>query len=386
MDVRIRPGKLHGKINAVASKSYAHRVLIASALCDSPTKVHIRNISQDIEATLRAITDLGAEVEVLDNCYTVKPIQKQLEPIIRCGESGTTARLILPIAAAIYNRAVVSGSGTLLSRPFKSLCDTMSANGCVFDRVALPISFRGKIRPGVYEISGSESSQYISALMYALPLLDGESEIRLTSTVQSEGYIDMTREVLREFGINGGFKTQGGERYVSPGEISVQGDWSNAAFFLCAGVEVMGLKEDSLQRDKAFLSVRNKQEIDVGNIPDLVPVLAVNAATKNKMLRLYNAGRLKLKESDRLESVSAMINSLGGRANADDDELTIYANGSLTGGIVDSFNDHRIVMSAAIASCFCEKDVIIRNAEAVEKSYPTFFDDFRKLGGDFDVI
>ena len=386
MDIRITPRPLAGSIEAIASKSYAHRALIAAALCDSPTRIFLNRRSKDIDATIAALSALGSPITVDADYITVFPMGKVSNPVVFCSESGTTARMLLPIAAALYESAVFTGEGSLLSRPFAILCDAMTANGCHFDSNMLPISYRGKLNSGTYEISGSESSQYISGLLFALPLLGGCSRLLLTSPLQSAGYVDMTLDVLRRFGISGGYESAGDEVYSSPGDLVVEGDWSNAAFWLAAGVDVTGLNADSCQKDKLFLPLSQSLEVDAGDVPDLVPILAVAAAGRQGSVSICNASRLKIKESNRLESVMQLLTSLGGDSEMLADGLVIHGRGSLRGGVVDSFNDHRVVMAAAIASTFCEGTVVIKNAEAVEKSYPTFFDDFRKLGGIADVL
>lgn len=386
MNITITPHRLEGTIEAIASKSYAHRIIMASALADKPSNIECNGISKDIEATVNAVNDLGANAVIKNNTIYVEPIrQKDTPPVIHVGESGTTARMILPIATALYTKGTLTGEGSLLKRPFAPLCNSVREHGIYFSNTFLPISFEGRMKSGEYKISGSESSQYISALMYALPLLNGESRINLTSPLSSKGYVDITSEVLQQFGINGGFETKGNEKYRSPGNIKVEGDWSNAAFWLSLGIKVTGLNPSSKQMDRLFLEVKDECEIDADNIPDLVPILSVYAASKAGKTRIFNAQRLRIKESDRLESVSQMIKSLGGDIEVTSSELIINGTGKLMGGTVDSYNDHRIVMSAAVASCFCEDKVVIKNAEAVNKSYPQFFEHFKALGGIINV-
>lgn len=386
MNICINPARLQGKIEAISSKSYAHRIIMASALCDKPTFIKLNGISKDIEATVNAVNALGASAVIKESSITVEPIKSRTDiPVIHVNESGTTARMILPIATALYEKGVLTGEGSLLKRPFAPLCGALSEHGIKFSDTFLPISFEGKMESGEYMIEGSQSSQYISALMFALPLLSGNSKITLTSPLASKGYVDITSDVLQKFGVSGGFETKGGEKYISPGEINVEGDWSNSAFWLAAGIEVTGLNPHSEQKDSLFLNVNGKEAIDAEDIPDLVPILSVCAATRPGKTRIYNTRRLRIKESDRIESVCAMISDLGGEIIATDNEMIINGKPKLKGGYVNSFNDHRIVMSAAIASCFCENKVTIIGAEAVNKSYPRFFEDFCALGGKINV-
>ena len=386
MIVTITPALLNGSIEAIASKSYAHRIIIASALADKPTEIYINGISNDIIDTVNAVNALGAKAVINDNTISVEPISKKSdEVIIEITESGTTARMILPIACALYKKGIITGRGSLTARPFAPLCEAIAEHGVSFEDMAMPINFEGKMSAGEYKISGSESSQYISALLYTLPLLKGESKVTLTSPLASEGYVDITLDVLKRFGITGGYECKGNEKYTSPEKIWVEGDWSNAAFWLCAGVDVMGLNYNSCQRDRLFDCVKDLCEIDAEHIPDLVPILSVYAAGKKDTTRIHNVSRLRIKESDRINSVCDMITSLGGDIEANDNEIVIHGKGYLDGGVVNSYNDHRIVMSAAIASCICKNKVIIRGCEAVNKSYPNFFNDFNSLGGKADV-
>ncbi len=385
MEVKITPRKLSGSIDAISSKSYAHRILLASALCKEPTKIHINHFSQDIDASIETITALGATVEKSKDGVLVTPgkIPETLD--VFCHESGTTARLVLPIMAAINDKGTLNGSGSLPSRPFLELCKAMEENGTSFTQYNLPISYTNRLNSGTYSLPGDKSSQYISGLMFALPILGGDSKINLTTQLQSSGYVDITIDVLKKFGIDASYDIKGGQSYISPREIIVEGDWSNASYWLCCGILPNHLNENSVQKDKLFKLVCDDEEIDAMEIPDLVPALAVYATQKSKPTKIVNIERLRIKESDRVTSVANMIKSLGGKIDINEEYMMIYPS-NLVGGEVDSYNDHRIVMSAAIASCFCTGDVIIKNAEAVNKSYPAFFDDFRKLGGVVDVL
>ena len=386
MNVKILPSKLSGHIQAIASKSYAHRTLIAAALSDRPTTFHLNSMSQDIHATINALGCLGSHITIEDDKVTVNPINLKENPSVFCKESGTTARLLLPVMAAICDKGTLSGEGSLLNRPFEALCNAISENGCNFESKHMPIYFSGKMEPGDYRITGKESSQYVSALMFALPLLNGNSRIVLTSPLQSSGYVDVTLDVLRQFSIKSGYEIEGKQKFISPSIINVEGDWSNAAFWIAAGVEDTSLNKDSLQKDKLFLTLRNQREIDVADVPDLVPILAVCATLSNKVTFFNNANRLQFKESNRLNTTSKMLVNLGADVEVKDDGLIVYGKGKLLGGITDSYNDHRIAMAAAIASCFCENEVVITNADAVNKSYPEFFTHFNSLGGRAHVI
>jgi len=391
MDIKIEPARLSGSIAAIPSKSYAHRILTACALADKPTEVLMEVISDDIRSASQSLTALGTELKAEQDSVIVSPIRSVYCPSVNCGESGTMARFLLPIAAALYDNGVITGEGSLLNRPFETLCDVLERNGCTFISKKMPISFHGRIKHGNYKIRGDESSQYISGLLFALPLLDGDSKITLTTPFESSGYVDMTLHVLKIFGIaigceHGVFEIKGRQTYRSPKTITVEGDWSNAAFWLAAGVDVTGLDTDSLQKDKQILTVKDENEIDASEIPDLAPILSVMAAVKNSVTRIYNVRRLRLKESDRIKSTANMLLSLGCETAAYDNEIVISGCGKMRGGTVDGANDHRIVMAAAIASCFCIQPVTIIGAQAVNKTYHDFFEDFNRLGGRAVVV
>lgn len=401
MTVKIEPGPLSGSVPAIMSKSHAHRVMIAAALSDRPVNVILNCISKDIEATSACIQALGGKVEPMDKGLRVTPAPCQLsddaEPVLHCGESGSTARFLMPVAAAICRQSIFTGAGRLPQRPFAPLCEAMAAGGVICDSPLLPMKITGKMRPGTFVIDGNVSSQYISGLLFALPLLAGDSEIVLRTPLESTGYVDLTISVLADFGITvcrteQGFRVPGPQKYRGKESIEIEGDWSNAAFWLVASaigdsVDVEGLNPDSCQRDKQILALINMvcQEdrfcVDVADIPDLVPILAVLACACRKSSLIENAGRLRIKESDRLSTVAEMIWNLGGNVEELADGLIISGTGRLRGGIVESYNDHRIAMAAAVASVICDEPVIIRDAGAVAKSYPHFFEDFKKLGG-----
>lgn len=395
MDIKITPSRLSGTVSAISSKSDAHRKIIASALCHQPTFIEINEYSKDIDATLSAIKALGGDFEKADDGVRITPAKPCKSADVDCGESGSTARFLLPVAAVLCESATFTGQGRLPERPFSDLVREMKKNGCEINSDLLPITVSGGLRSGIYTLSGNVSSQYISGLLFALPLLSGESRIVLTSPLESAGYVEMTIDTLREFGVHI-VKEENGylikpQEYKTKGRYFVEGDWSNGAFWIVADklmgdVAVTGLCEKSIQGDKAIAKILEKTEIDAGQIPDLVPILSVLAAGKVGKTVIKNAGRLKLKESDRLMTTAELINSLGGEATYDDDSITITGCGKLSGGRVNGYGDHRIVMSAVVASCICENEVIVTGAEAVNKSYPRFFDDFKKLGGVFCVI
>ena len=401
MTATVRPGLLSGTLPAVSSKSHAHRVMIAAALSDRPTELYLNCISKDIAATAACIRALGGDAIPTETGYRISPVRRPFPtdtmPVLHCGESGSTARFLMPVAAAVCTRSLFTGEGRLPQRPFAPLCEAMAANGISCDRETLPMRLSGKLRAGTFEIDGNISSQYISGLLFALPLLEAESEILLRTPLESSGYVDLTVSVLKDFGItvhgtDRGFRVPGGQRYRGKPSVQIEGDWSNAAFWLVASaigapIRIDGLNPDSCQRDKQILPlIQMTRECgcfraDVRDIPDLVPILAVLACSGKGVSVMENAGRLRLKESDRLLAVAEMIRNLGGTAEEQTDRLIITGTGSLRGGSVNSYNDHRIAMAAAVASILCKEPVSVLDAGAVAKSYPHFFEDFKKLGG-----
>lgn len=424
MDIRIEPRKLMGEVRAISSKSDVHRVMIGAALAKGVSNIAFTTLSEDIKATINVLTSIGAEVNISgtdgDYTATVCGIKKVNEnAILDANECGTTARLILPVAAALCNSFTLTGKNGLLKRPFKELCDAMEPNGTKCSGSLLPIMAKGKLKSGVFTIRGDVSSQYISGLLFALPLLDGDSEIRLTAPLVSAGYVDMTLKTLGLFGINiekttDGFFVKGNQKYIPCEFLSAEGDWSNAAFWLSAGtisgdITVKGLDTDSLQKDKDVLKIftrafsnftvykdkkgiRTYQSDDLSgvdfngeDIPDILPVLAtVLSLAKGKSV-ITGASRLRIKESDRIKTTVNMLKALGADIEGTDDGFIINGVEGFTGGEVDSANDHRIAMCAAIASQRASGDVIIKGAECVNKSYPTFFKDFEKLGGKYSA-
>ena len=396
MNVKITPAKLSGNIRAIASKSYAHRAIIAAALADESTEIILNTTSMDIETTLSCMRAMGAEIAKTERGFLITPIKKVIKGItLDCGESGSTARFLIPLAAAIGSETVFTGHGRLPERPQKELVDAITSGGGRASGDKLPMTVYGGMKSGVYEISGDISSQYVTGLMFALAALEGNSEIHLTSPLQSAPYVDITMQVLRDFGVKiekeeSSYKIQGG-KFVSPREYFVEGDWSNAAFWLVASrmgsdIAVTGLRPDSLQGDKAVLTATGQEEIDASQIPDLVPILAVYAASRKGQTRIINAERLRIKESDRLSTVTENLKALGADVQELPAGLIINGSGRLYGGKTEGSGDHRIVMAMAIAATICETSVIIEGAEAVAKSYPNFFEDYNVLGGKADVL
>ncbi|MCE5188636.1 MAG: 3-phosphoshikimate 1-carboxyvinyltransferase [Eubacteriales bacterium] len=417
MIATIQPAPLSGEISAIASKSDAHRLLILTALSAGESRIFMEQRSEDIDATIGCLRALGAEIDVRTDGVSVRGIeQAAVQPLLDCGESGSTLRFLLPVAAAICERARFSGGGRLPERPIDELMRAMQAHNVQFSAERLPFETKGRLTGGLFELPGNISSQYLTGLLLALALVAPDSIVRLTTPLESASYVDLTLNALKRFGVNvlvrnREYRILGNQRFKSPGNLRVEGDWSNGSFFLAAGalgapVTVKGLNLASPQGDRAILdalmafgarveatadAVRVSPAplrgctIDVGGTPDLLPVLAVLGACAKGETRLENAARLRLKESDRLASVSAMLRALGADAEELPDAL-IVRGGRLSGGEVNSFHDHRIAMAAALAAIRSEREVRILDADAVNKSYPAFYTDYHHLGGIVNVV
>lgn len=394
MDITIFPGKLSGEISVIPSKSQAHRLLICAAFADGPTTLLCPETNRDIEATAQCLNALGANIQRTDSGYHVIPaasIPKNAQ--LNCHDSGSTLRFLLPVVGALGVDTTFFLEGRLPSRPLSPLWEEMERMGCKLTRHA-PNQLRcqGQLLPGEYTIDGSISSQFITGLLFAAALMEGNSQIHLTGKVESRPYITMTQQAMASFCVmSENFCVSSEKKYHTPGTIRVEGDWSNGAFFLAAAalgndLSVQNLSVVSPQGDRAVRELLPRLQenivISAADIPDLVPILSVAAAC-SKGVKFTDIHRLRLKESDRVASVIAMLKALGGKAEADDDTLTVFGTG-LTGGTVDSANDHRIAMSAAIAATVCTEPVTILGAQCVEKSYPKFFEEYRRLGGRYE--
>ena len=384
MDLTITPGKLSGSITAIPSKSQAHRLLICAAFSDGPTELVCPATNRDIEATCDCLKALGANIIRTNTGYLVEPMEVPPKTaVLNCCESGSTLRFMLPIVGALGVDATFLMEGRLPQRPLSPLWEEMERMRCTLTRpTESTIRCQGQLKAGNYFISGSVSSQFITGLLFALSLIDGESHLEVTGKIESQPYISMTEKAMALFDA---------PRYHSPGTVLVEGDWSNGAFFLAARalgnpLEITNLNPDSPQGDRAVFELLPRLEenitIDASDIPDLVPILSIVAGSAKGAV-FTNIQRLRIKESDRVASTIAMIEALGGKAQSTEDTLTVYGTG-YRGGTVDSVNDHRIAMSAAIASTVCTEPVTILGAEAVKKSYPHFWEEFFRLGGKYE--
>lgn len=409
MDIKIQPSKLEGTVKIPSSKSYSHRMLICAGLSDGKSVVSGITFSKDIYATISSMTALGAEFEINGDTVTVQGISELPEnAVIDCCESGSTLRFLIPIACALGIPSEFLGQGRLPQRPIDIYIRELSKNGIEFDYSnTMPFSLSGKLKSGDFYLEGDVSSQFVTGLMFALPVLDGDSKIIMKSHLESKPYADMTVSCLNLFGIeitetDYGYFIKGNQKYISH-NCTVEGDYSQAAFFFTANaignnIKLENLSENSVQGDKKILEIIDEMcyngkngrlghfKTDCSDIPDLVPILAVLGSFGSEKSFILNAKRLKIKESDRLLAISSVLNEIGGKVTALDDGLIIEPVDEFRGGEIDSFGDHRIVMCGAVASTRSKNPVIIKGADAVSKSYPDFFGDFKKLGGNFNVI
>lgn len=418
-NIRIK-GKqqLKGEIMIPPSKSLSHRAIIASGLSDGG-KIENLIQSQDIIATTQCMSQLGAQYKKENDDYIVKGATYPLtcsETVFDCHESGSTLRFMIPIAMMSGEDISFEGCGKLTTRPLDPFFDIFKQQDIAYDyKGALPLKVKDSIRPDTFNIPGDISSQFITGLMYTLPLLDGDSEINITSNLESKGYLDLTMDVLRDFGITienddyKKFRIPGNQRYIGR-NYRVEGDYSQVAFWIVAGliggqITCLDMNADSSQGDKEVVEIVQRMAgdiivekdrmmieksetkptvIDASQCPDIIPVLTVLAAVTPGQTEIINAKRLRIKECDRLHAIATELNKLGADVTELEEGLIINGKTTLKGGQVKGWNDHRIVMSLAVASLVCEDDVYIEGCEAINKSYPHFFEHFKSLGGTFD--
>jgi 3-phosphoshikimate 1-carboxyvinyltransferase len=402
-NITIIPSNLSGTVKIPPSKSISHRAIICAALCEEPSIINNLIYSEDVDATINGLKSFGIGFEKNQNTLKVfKSINSKKINIIDCNESGSTLRFLIPLAAALNKKTTFKGRGKLVERPLNVYYNIFDNKNIKYENTngGLPVTLWGGLKPGAFNIAGNISSQFITGLMFALPLLNGNSKISITTPLESKGYIDLTINVLKNFSVdieNNDYKEfiiLGNQKYKS-NNYTVEGDYSQAAFWLVANnlgnnINITGMPHSSSQGDSKILdiieTIKNRDssietKIDATQIPDLVPILAVLAALNKGKTTIYNAKRLRIKESDRLKAISEELGNLGANIKELDDGLYIEGKEFLSGGVVNSWNDHRIAMSLAIASTRCKENVILINKNCVNKSYPMFWDDFNSLGG-----
>lgn len=417
--VLINPGKLSGRVTIPSSKSICHRAVICAGLSEGESNIYNVAFSSDIEATIKAMEGLGVSILKGNNTLNLKA-SGNLEvsnPVIDCIESGSTLRFLIPIAATIGKKVEFMGRGRLIDRPLTPYYDIFNEQNIYYTNVngKLPLTIEGRLKPGEYRVPGNISSQFISGLLFALPLLTGDSKIIITTPLESKPYVDLTIEMLKKFSVhieNNAYREihiRGNQKYRAV-DYHVEGDFSQAAFWLAAGilgadVEALGLNMKSHQGDMVILNIiedmGGKLEageervralpsatrgriIDASQCPDLVPIITVLSALSHGITEIINAERLRIKECDRLRAIATELNKIGADVKEREDGLLIRGVEALKGGVVNSWNDHRIAMALAIASIKCIEPLIIEDSECVKKSYPNFWEDFKSLGGKID--
>ena len=418
-DVKFSPFIPSGTVNVPPSKSDVHRAIICAAMANGVSRISPVALSNDIKATIGCIKALGADAVLENNVLTVDGtnMYKNKTALLDCGESGSTLRFFIPIAAVGNINATFVGKGKLPQRPIGIFTEALPKAGTVCKTEGgLPLEIKGQLKSGIFEIPGNVSSQFITGLLLALPILEGDSEIVLTSPLESVGYIAMTIRTMKQFGVNiqateKGWHIKGGQSYKTC-DYTTDGDWSQAAFFMVLGavsgkVTVKGVAKDSTQGDKKCAEILarfgakvtqldnevtvEKGElkaitIDASQIPDLVPVLSVCAAFAEGTTKIINAERLRIKECDRLKATAELLNNLGGKVKELSDGLEITGVSSLKGGNVNGYNDHRIVMSAAVCAARSDEDITATFAMSINKSYPDFYIDYNSIGGKANVL
>jgi len=394
MDITILPQKLTGAVTAIPSKSQAHRLLICSAFAKGDTILDCPETNQDIEATADCLNALGANILRTDTGYRICPIvTPQHNAVLNCRESGSTLRFLLPIVGALGLDATFQMAGRLPQRPLNPLWEVMEEKGCSLTRPTKDtLHCTGRLMPGTYTISGSVSSQYISGLLFAMALMPENCKLTITGKLESAPYVSMTQQAMSIFGVSSeNYELSENSAFHTPGRVCVEGDWSNGAFFLSAhaignAVTVNNLNENSPQGDKAIIHCLKLLEdhctISCEDFPDLVPILAIVAGCKKGAI-FTGIRRLRLKESDRVESVAAMLRAFGTTVAIDENTLSVTPS-QFTGCTIDAMGDHRIAMAAAIGATVAAGPVTILGAECVSKSYPAFWDIYQQLGGQYE--
>ena len=406
-DLKLEPVKLKGSVTVPPSKSLAHRAIICASLAEGRSKIRNIHYSEDILATIAGMRAFGAVIQTEEDTVIIDGISDYSSGegrTINCNESGSTLRFLIPLATLFEGKTRFTGQGKLGTRPLDTYEEIFSKQGLHYrpsNTDELDLTVEGSLRPGIYDVRGDVSSQFITGLLFTLPLLEAESEIRMTTPLESEGYVDLTLSMLKTFGINIDFdkekqvfRVEGNQVYRAQ-NTTVEGDYSQAAFFLSANaldnsVEVNGMNPASLQGDREIIAIleqlndgaSDERTIDGSQCPDIIPVAALVAALSDGRTTFTNLERLRIKESDRLEAVQKELARLGADIEIDGDALLIKGTAILKGNAtVWSHKDHRIAMMLAVASTVCEKPIIIRDTECVAKSYPNFWDVFEQLGG-----
>lgn len=422
MKVRVRPSKVAGNISIPSSKSMAHRALICASLAQGESFLYGITPSKDIEATIACMTSLGAEITEEKEGYRIKGTDLKLEgqtPVLDCHESGSTLRFLIPIASLTHQKIIFKGQGRLMERPMDVYSDLFWKQGLFFKQDQEKIEIQGSIQAGKILLAGDVSSQFISGLLFALPLLKKDSTLEIVPPYESRSYVDLTMQMLKKFGIvihtldEYHYHIPGSQSYQA-GNVQVEGDYSQMAFFgVLAAIQgklsLFNMDPISLQGDKEILSFLKKagalvsvhndrvdvvknhlkaQEIDLSNCPDLGPILCVLASYCLGTTHFWHAGRLRIKESDRVEAMETELKKWGVPISSTFDSITItgkksYEKSPIT---INGHNDHRIVMAMTVFGLCAQAESIIEDAQAITKSYPTFFEDVLSIGGKVEIL
>ncbi|MCI8336935.1 MAG: 3-phosphoshikimate 1-carboxyvinyltransferase [Peptococcaceae bacterium] len=416
MDITIFPGKSRGAVTVPPSKSMAHRAIICAALAqEGISRIENINYSQDILATIQCLKQLGAEITCEENSLIVKGgiSYHGLNEAVHCNESGSTLRFLIPLFALKEEKTVFTGEGRLLQRPQTIYQDIFRKQGLLYAQNPENITIQGRLKPGVFEVPGNISSQFISGLLFALPLLEGDSLISILPPFESQSYLKLTLDLLKQYGIEIQQKDKftllvpGNQSYCSH-DYRIEGDYSQGAFWsvlsaINSPISCMDLPEDSAQGDKAILTILQQcgakisaaekgkgltviggqligREIDLADCPDLGPILMVLALFCQGKSRIYHAKRLRYKESDRIAAMEAELRKLGADITSTEDEIFITPKISYQAKeLIETHGDHRIAMAMAIAATKCQNSVTISHGEVVEKSYPNFWEHLENL-------
>ncbi len=416
MRLEIRPGRLAGDVVIPPSKSLSHRAIIAAAMAEGRSSVTNLKFSEDIKATTEAMESLGARFQVGEDYEIIEGVDKlkRLKDEIQCRESGSTIRFMIPVALLAEGKVTFKGEGRLCKRPLGTFLDIFDEQGISYSKGEdeLPLTVDGMLKPGRFRVPGDISSQFITGLLYALPKLEGDSVIEISSKLESKGYIDLTLDVLASFGIEienreyKEFHIRGNQKYRAR-DYRVEGDYSQVAFWMVAGalgsdIRCHGMRLESLQGDKAIHGILKDMKaemtegevitvkpsetqgavIDLSQCPDLGPIITVLASLSRGKTEIVNAKRLRIKESDRITSMTTELNKLGARITETEEGMVIEGVETLKGGVtVNAWNDHRVAMALAMAATRCEKPIILEGAESVKKSYPHFWTEYERVGG-----
>ncbi len=416
MRLEIRPGRLAGDVVIPPSKSLSHRAIIAAAMAEGRSSVTNLKFSEDIKATTEAMESLGARFKVGEDYEIIDGVDKlkRLKDEIQCRESGSTIRFMIPVALLAEGKVTFKGEGRLCKRPLGTFLDIFDEQGISYSKGEdeLPLTVDGMLKPGRFRVPGDISSQFITGLLYALPKLEGDSVIEISSKLESKGYIDLTLDVLASFGIEienreyKEFHIRGNQKYRAR-DYRVEGDYSQVAFWMVAGalgsdIRCHGMRLESLQGDKAIHGILKDMKaemtegevitvkpsetqgavIDLSQCPDLGPIITVLASLSRGRTEIVNAKRLRIKESDRITSMTTELNKLGARITETEEGMVIEGVETLKGGVtVNAWNDHRVAMALAMAATRCEKPIILEGAESVKKSYPHFWTEYERVGG-----